>query len=250
MTLKDLTAPVSSADLDAHFRERGILFEQQPRIALGFGEGHPQYRFMEYALPGPGHVMGIFFEWHTEDFFSSPDGPHLAVGIRGPVEDDPHRGRGLAIGILASDAPDPADSEKRIRLFEGCPPAPGGPSYFIEDFSINEGTAPIPSWQMTDGKAMPELANGGVYRIDIHVSTGTTWAGIWQVMEDGRAYRPLGQASCCEGGPASQDGPPGPCPELPEDIGIGNAFIGTGFASPATKSFADNIYLAHWPETD
>ena len=119
---------VPARDLEAFFRQQGIRFERQPRLELGFGEGYPQYRFMEYPLPGPGQTMAICFEWHTADFFDSPDGPHLAVGIRGPIEEDPHRGRGLAIGILAGDTPDPADPHGRQPLFEGCPPFPGGPS--------------------------------------------------------------------------------------------------------------------------
>ena len=249
MTRSGPKTPIATQALASHFREQGVSFERQPRLELGFGAGRAQYRFMDYALPGPGFTMGIFFEWHTRDFFDAPHGPHLAVGIRGPLEEDPHRGRGLAIGILAGDTPDPADPNARQPLFEGCPPYPGGPSCFIEDFTINEGTAPIPTWQMTYGKDLPELGNEGIYRIDILVSTGNTKAAVWQVHR-GSEYRLIGQADCRDGGPASTHCPDAPCPELSEDAGIGNAFIGTGFASPVTRSFADNIYLAHWPESD
>lgn len=238
---------IPTQDLPAYFRRCGVAFERREAIHLGFGEGKPQYRFMEYALPGPGYSMGIFFEWHTGDFFDASGGPHLAVGIRGPLEEDPHRGRGLAIGILAGDTPDPADPNNRLPLFEGCPPYPGGPSYFIEDFTINEGTTPIPTWQMSYGKDLPQLANLGIYRIDIIVSSRNTEARIWQVLKDGR-FELIGQANCRDGGPASVAGSDAPCPELPEDRGVGNAFIGTGFASPITNSIADNIYLAHWPD--
>jgi hypothetical protein len=244
-----MNSPVPAAELPDYFRAREIHFERMPRIDLGFGADKPQYRFMRYALPGPGCAMGIFFEWHTRDFFDSPDGPHLAVAVRGPVEEDPHRGRGLAIGILAGDAPDPANPDGRVPLFDGCPPYPGGPSCFIEDFTINEGTAPIPTWQMTGGRELPALGNQGIYRIDIRVTTQNTRAGVWQVFDDGD-YRCLAQVDCRDGGPGSLAGSNAPCPELPEDSGVGNAFIGTGFASPETLSFADNIYLAHWPESD
>ena len=243
-----MASPVPTRELGRFLQEQGISYERRAAIGLGFGAGKPQYRLMEYPLPGPDCVMGIFFEWHTRDFFDWPDGPHLAVGLRGPVEDDPHRGRGLAIGILAGDMPDAEHPEERTSLFDGCPPWPGGPSYFIEDFSINEGVSPIEAWQMTRGMSLPELANDGVYRIDIQVSRRNTRARIWQVVEGGATYLPIGQADCHDGGPGSWAGTTGPCPELLEDRGIGNAFIGTGFASPDTRSVADSIYLAHWKD--
>ncbi len=246
MSSPDQPSPVPTADLAAYFQSRQIAFSKEGRLDLGFGRGRDQYHLFHYPAPAAEQSMGMFLEWHTEDFFDSPDGPHLAIGLRGPTTEDPHRGRGLALGILASRVIDPASPERMIPRFEGGPEPPGGPAFFIEDFSINEGTAPIQAWQMTRCKPARALQNDGVYRIDIHVSKGNAWAGIWQVSGTGGDYRLLGQSSCCEGGPASGVGPCGPCPEATGDIGVGNAFIGTGFANPLTRSWLGNIYIAHW----
>ena len=110
-------------------------------------------------------------------------GPHVAIGLRGPLEEDPHRGRGLAIGILASQMNNPADPDHPIPLFKGCPDPPGGPSFFIEDFTLNDGIAPISEWQLSPGQGLSRLQGHGIYRIDIHVSWGQVWAGVWKVTE-------------------------------------------------------------------
>jgi hypothetical protein len=248
--MKDLNMPepVPTACLAGHFREAGVPFVRHGRLDLGFGEAMPQYRFFEYALPGPGQTMGMFFEWHTADFFDAASGPHLAVGLRGPLQHDPHRGRGLAIGILASHAPDPAEPGRRLPLFAGCPEPPGGPAFFLEDFSINEGTAPVESWQLSCCKHAAKLRNDRCYRIDLHVSSDTAWAGVWLVEDSGAVYIPMGQTHCGECGPGAYADGSRPCPELPEDRGVGNAFIGTGFADPSNRSWIDNLYIAHWPE--
>jgi len=64
MTRSGPKTPIATQALASHFREQGVCVERQPRLELGFGEGRAQYRFMDYALPGPGFTMGIFFEWH------------------------------------------------------------------------------------------------------------------------------------------------------------------------------------------
>lgn len=249
MSATDFPQPVPASNLPRFFTDRGVAYSRYGRLQLGFGPAQPQYRFFDYSLPGPGQTMGIFLEWYTEDFFNSPHGPHLAVGLRGPLESDPHRGRGLAIGILASHAPDPSTPGHMLPLFAGCPEPPGGPAFFIEDFSINEGTAPVTSWQMSRCQNAENLGNAGTYRIDIHVSTLNVWTGIWKRQPDREAYLPVGQASCCDGSSGEPGGCAGPCPELPADTGMGNAFIGTGFADPDNRSYIDNIFIAHWPET-
>ena len=196
--------------------------------------------------------MGIFFEWHTEDFFAVDTGPHLAVGLRGPDKEDPHRGRGLAIGILASHRNNPDDPDHPTPLFEGCPGPPGGPSFFIEDFSGNDGIVPIRNWQLSPGQSLPSLQANHIYRIDIHVSSDSVWVGVWQVIErqtiggtSHRSYSFLAQSTCSEEAPAS-GGATRPCPQTTLDRGRGNAFIGTAFADPETSSRVDNIYIANW----
>ena len=133
-------------------------------------------------------------------------------------------------------------------LFRGCPDWPGGPSFFVEDFSLNDGVAPISEWQLSPGRQLPELLGKGIFRIDIHVSSDHVWAGVWKVTESAspggvRSYAFLDQVACSD----KQLGFAGlPCPEVQADRGQGNAFIGSGFADPETNSWVDDIYIAHW----
>ena len=244
---------VPTEDLASYFRSSGIAFTTVPHLSLGFGHGNDQYCLFPYPGPADDETMGIFFEWHTEDFFAVDTGPHLAIGLRGPVKKDPHRGRGLAIGILASHVSNPEDPEHPIQLFKGCPDPPGGPSFFIEDFTLNDGIAAINEWQLSLGQHLPRLQGNGVYRVDIHVSLGCVWAGVWEVTKtlsdvgtDERTYTFLGQTICSGGGPGYSGDPDSPCPEVALDQGQGNAFIGSGFAHPDTRSWVENIYIAHW----
>jgi hypothetical protein len=147
----------------------------------------------------------------------------------------------------------PEDPDQPIQLFKGCPDWPGGPSFFIEDFTINDGNAAKSEWQLSLGQHLPRLQGNGVYRIDIHVSLGCVWAGVWQVMKapsdigtDVRTYTFLGQTICSCDGPGYSGDPGSPCPEETLDRGQGNAFIGSGFADPDTRSWVENIYIAHW----
>ena len=244
---------VRTEDLPDWLATNALAYRQQDKLALGFGHGNQQYKLFHYPGPADDETMGIFCEWHTEDYFDVDTGPHIAIGLRGPVEKDPHRGRGLAIGILASEMPDPADPAKRIDMFTGCPPSPGGPAFFIEDFTINEGTAAIRDWQLSRGQALPLLVGHRVYRIDIHVSKGQVWAGVWMISETpsamgkiGRDYQFIGQTRCSPEMPACTRDAAAPGPEAALDKAIGNAFIGTGFSDPETLSWIDNIYIAHW----
>ena len=230
-----------------------MAYQHVGALNLGFGKGKDQYQLFDYPGPEDDETMGIFFEWHTGDYFDVDSSPHIAIGLRGPVKEDPHRGRGLAIGILASHMSDPEDPSATIPLFVGCPPPPGGPSFFIEDFTINEGIAPIEQWQFSPGQNLPELLGNRTYRIDIHVSKGQVWAGVWQrsnqiagESSDGAIYKFLGQTACTNDIAAYSGDPAQPCPEDKEDQGVGNAFIGTGFSDPETNSWIDNIYIAHW----
>lgn len=229
---------ISTVDLPAWLASNAIEWRRQEKLSLGFGQGNDQYRFLDYPGPADDETMGLFCEWHTEDYFEVESGPHVAIGLRGPRKDDPHRGRGLAIGILSGEA------------FEGCPPAPGGPSMFIEDFTINEGTAAARDWQLSRGLALPGLCGNRVYRLDIHVSPGQVWAGVWEVVTKAgirtNDYKFLGQTACSAVMPACSDELSFPCPEAEEDQGVGNAFIGTGFSDPHTRSWMDNIHIAHW----
>ncbi len=234
----------------------GIEFVAHKRLDLNFGHGNDQYRLYAYPGPAEDETMGIFFEWHTEDFFNVDSGPHLGIGMRGPVADAPHRGRGLAIGILASHMYDPQNPQHRVQLFSGCPGPPGGPSFFIEDFSRNDGLAPIKHWQLSRGKKLPLLRGHHTYRIDIHVSTNCVWAGVWQVTgnEDhvgtGKPhYTFMDQLICSQNAPGYSGNPDAPCPQVALDQGRGNAFIGTAFADPETSSWVDNVFIAHWKES-
>jgi len=243
---------VATGDLPSHFLSNGIRHTSHTPLNLNFGQGNDQYHLYSYPCPAPGETMGIFFEWHTEDFFAVETGPHLGVGLRGPVKEDPHRGRGLAIGILASHMNNPDDPEHPIPLFEGCPGPPGAPSFFIEDFSGNDGIAPIRDWQLSKGQPLPSLQGYHTYRIDIHVSADNVWVGIWQVTEHQntggtghRSYVFLAQATCSKEASAA-GGATSPCPQAILDRDRGNAFIGTAFADPETRSWVDNIFIANW----
>ena len=239
--------------LTSWFRSRDIAFTAVEPLALGFGQGRDQYRFYPYPAPRDDETMGVFCEWHTEDYFEVDSGPHIAIGMRGPVMHDPHRGRGLAIGILANRAIVPDDPDNPAPLFKGCPDPPGGPSFFIEDFTVCDGTTPVCDWQLSTGQCLPELTGHGVYRIDIHVSRNAVWAGVWQVKnspssgsEKTRTYTFLGQTVCPDP-ELEADAKPGlkGC-EVAADRGQGNAFIGTGFSDPQTRSRVENIFIAHW----
>lgn len=236
---------IATAELPSYFRSRGIAYCRCESTVLGFGKGKPQYRLYDYPGPADDETMGLFCEWHTADIFAVDTGPHIAIGLRGPVADDPHRGRGLAIGILASHLRDPANPDISSPLFRGCPDWPGGPSMFVEDFSLNDGVAPINDWQLSPGKHLPALLGNGSYRIDVHVSKAHVWAGVWQVHDNGgeRRYTYMDQVACSD----TRLGFSGsPCPEEAVDRGRGNAFIGAGFADPDNHSFVDNIHIAHW----
>jgi hypothetical protein len=241
---------VPTEELPSYFRSEGIAYKTLGSVNLGFGHGKDQYCLYDYPAPAGDETMGLFCEWHTEDYFDVDTGPHVAIGLRGPVKDDPHRGRGLAIGILANSVCLPDAPGQPVPLFDGCPDAPGGPSFFIEDFSGNDGAAPISDWQLCRGRHLPLLKGNGIYRIDIHVSKNHAWAGVWQVTETrsangsvSRVYEFMDQVACSDAGPGF-DG--SPCPEDPADNGRGNAFIGSGFSDPETRSRVNHIYMAHW----
>ena len=244
---------VPSEELASYFRSRDIAFVKVGRLDLGFGDGRDQYRFYDYPGPADDETMGLFCEWHTEDYFEVDSGPHVAIGMRGPVRDDPHRGRGLAIGILANCAPNPADPEHPFPLFKGCPEPPGGPAFFIEDFTICDGNTPVCDWQLSAGRRLPGLTGHGIYRIDIHVSRASVWAAVWKVTGKdagkggaGRSYEFLGETFCPDPAFGPAGGRAGWCCEDPLDGGRGNAFIGTGFSDPKTRSWVGNIHIAHW----
>ena len=83
----------------------------------------------------------------------------------------------------------------------------------------------------------------------MHVSREQVWAAVWMLSDnpddpDGATF--LAQTSGSAEMPASSGDPEAPCPELPDDRGVGNAFIGTGFSDPDTRSWIDHIYIAHW----
>jgi hypothetical protein len=197
--------------------------------------------------------MGLFCEWHTGNFFEVDSGPHLGIGLRGPVKEHPHRGRGLAVGILASQMGDPDNPDNVVPLFKGCPDWPGGPSFFLEDFTVNDGSTAIEKWQLSLGKHLPHLHGNGVYRIDIHVSWDKVWAGIWKV-EKTRSpeglltpdYAFMGQAFWPDEGTGVGAHFKSSYPEDINDRGHGNVFIGSGFADPENNARVDNIYIAHW----
>lgn len=247
---------VPTETLAAWFASSGITFSELESLELGFGHGVEQYRFYPYPAPADDETMGVFCEWHTEDYFEVDSGPHIAIGMRGPVVEDPHRGRGLALGILANRTANPNDPDHPIPLFQGCPDPPGGPAFFIEDFTVCDGKAPICQWQLSCGQALPALQGYGIYRIDIHVSRDSVWAGVWQVRtshsEDGqmtREYTFLAETCCPDTNAGSSKSLIGKGGEDVQDRGKGNAFIGTGFSEPKTRSRIENIFIAHWKNT-
>lgn len=247
MKTQERPALVRTEDLPAYFEANGIAFSALGELSLGFGHGNDQYRLYTYPGPADDETMALFCEWHTEDFFAVDSGPHVAIGLRGPVTEDPHRGRGLAIGILAGDMPCTDDPGVTLPLFKGCPGWPGGPAFFVEDFSLNDGVAPVSAWQLSPGRPLPELQGNGIYRIDIHVSKDRVWAGVWKVTggspAGSRNYMFLDQVACSDVGFGFNGSA---CPEDPADRGRGNAFIGSGFTDPETRSRVENIYIAHW----
>lgn len=244
---------VPTEELASYFSSSGIAYKAVEPLKLGFGEDRNQYRLYSYPGPADDETMAVFCEWHTEDYFEVDSGPHVAIGMRGPVEHDPHRGRGLAIGILANGTINPDNPDRPIPLFKGCPDPPGGPSLFIEDFTICDGNTPISEWQLSAGRHLPQLQGNGIYRIDIHVSRDSVWAGVWQVTinqsPDGeicRDYTFLEETYCPDTESGFAETIKGKGCEGALDRGRGNAFIGTGFSDPHTRSRVENIYIAHW----
>lgn len=233
---------VPAESLPAWLAERNIPHVAVGRLDLGFGAGQPQYALFPYAAPRPEESMGLFFEWHTEDFFDAPENAHLAVGLRGPRPDDPHRGRGLALGMLA------CRTRRRdgdiVPLFSGCPEPPGGPAVFLEEFTVNDGRSAISNWQLTECRPVPALRGGGVYRVDLHVSRTAVWAAVWE--RRGDDHRFLVQTSTVLDPPRAAGEDPPSSAEHPSDRGWGNVFIGNGFARPDNRSFVDRIVIAHW----
>jgi hypothetical protein len=222
---------VPAEHLTGWLRARGIACRGLPRLRVGFGTGRAQYRLERYPDPGPDGVLAMVFEWHTADFFCSPQAAHLAAGLCGPLPEDPHRGRGLALGMLCNRGPGPDGAP--TTLFRGCPDPPGGPAMFIEDFTINEGTRPAADWQLSDCVRLPELAGDGVYRVEIQVSVSAVWAGVWRRAGAGNPdYRWLGETA--SRGLAAEPG------------ARANAFIGQGFAREDNHSWIDHWTLAHW----
>jgi len=244
---------VPTEELASYFASSGISYTAVEPLKLGFGEDRKQYQFYSYPGPADDETMAVFCEWHTEDYFEVDSGPHVAIGMRGPVEHDPHRGRGLAIGILANQVINPDDPDQPVPLFMGCPDPPGGPSLFIEDFTICDGSTPVSEWQLSAGRHLPQLQGNCIYRIDIHVSRDSVWAGVWQVAPsqspDGgihRDYTFLEETYCPGMEPGFAESTKGKGCEDALDKGRGNAFIGTGFSDPNTRSRVENIYIAHW----
>ncbi len=253
--MKNRTPPrlVPTEKLASYFSSRGIAHITAETLELGFGHGNDQYRLYPYPAPSDDETMGVFCEWHTEDYFEVDSGPHIAIGMRGPLEDDPHRGRGLAIGILANSAINVDNEGHRVPLFIGCPDPPGGPSFFIEDFTVCDGTTPISEWQLSVGQHLPDLSGHGIYRIDVHVARDCVWAGVWKVnlnrSGDGdpvREYSFLGETYCPDPTPGLPAHLAGMACEDRQDRGVGNAFIGTGFSDPQSRSRVENIFIAHW----
>lgn len=224
-------SPVPAGELSDWLTRHGIAHRRLPSLALGFGAGQAQYRLETYPDPGADGVVAMVFEWHTRDFFEAPQAAHIAAGLCGPLPEDPHRGRGLAIGVLSNRGSAPDGTS--IDLFQGCPDPPGGPSMFIEDFTINEGTRPPVEWQLSEGVLLPDLAGHRVYQVEIQVSRSAVWAGVWH--RDPAAvngYRWLGETGCTG---------------LPPEPGARvNAFIGQGWARDNNDSRIEHWTLCHW----
>ena len=244
---------IPTGELESYFRSNKIAYAALEPLSLGFGHGNKQYMFYSYPTLAPDKTMGMFCEWHTEDFFEVDTGPHIAIGLRGPEKEKPHEGRGLAMGILANQVSNPEDPDNPIQLFRGCPDPPGGPSFFIEDFTRNDGNSPIRDWQLSLGKELPQLKGNSIYRIDVQVSFDQVWVGIWQVIRSRsinsdvlQNYVLLGHAGYPDEGSGFHVGHNSSYQGINPDQGSGNAFIGSGFADPETRSWVDNIYISHW----
>lgn len=238
---------IPAADLAGYFRQQRIPFAEYPPLELGFGHGRDQYRLYDFKLPYEHVTMGLFFEWHTADFFDAPQNAHLAIGLRGPLAADPHRGRGLALGMLASETRDAAG--RTIPLFCGCAPPPGGPAMFIEEFTINDGRRPIPEWQLSHAQHLPALRGNAVFRVDIHASPTSVWAGIWERTgnDDQHDYRFMATTGTHLHPPLTPGGHPHPASGVhEEDREVGNAFIGNGFARPDNCSIIKQLHIAYW----
>ena len=253
--IKNRTPPrlVPTEKLVSYFSSRGITYTAVEDLELGPGPGNDLYSLYPYPGPSDDETMGVFCEWHTENYFGVDTGPHVAIGMRGPVEQDPHRGRGLAIGILANSSINSDAPHQPVPLFKGCPDPPGGPSFFIEDFTVCDGKTPISEWQLSVGQCLPDLRGHGIYRIDVHVSRDCVWAGIWKVnvnqSDDGesvREYTFLGETFCPDTASGLAADLVGKGCEVNDDRGVGNAFIGTGFSDPQTRPRVENIFIAHW----
>jgi hypothetical protein len=235
--------PIPLEEMAGWFRRRSIPFLDAGALNLGFGEGQPQYRLYDYPGPQDEETMGMFLEWSTADYFDVPHGAHLALGMRGPVPEDPHRGRGLAIGMFSNrtTAPDGSD----VELFAGAPEPPGGPGMFLEEFTVNDGHRPIHEWQLSRCRDLPALVGHRTYRIDLFVSRNAVWTNVWEVLSD-RSHRFLDHTNCGLH-PPRDDRPAPSCAEDPGDRGVGNAFVGNGFAAPDNRSRIEALFIAHWP---
>lgn len=235
---------IPTAALAGFFHQRHIAHRQYPRLALGFGVGRPQYQLFNYALPSDQCTMGLFFEWHTADYFDAPANAHLAVGCRGPLASDPHRGRGLALGMLSNAATN--EHGQAVPLFSGCADPPGGPALFLEEFTVNDGHHAINDWQLSEALQLPRLRGDAVFRVDLLVTRTGVEASVWE--RQGQRYDWLGHRSTGLHPPAGRGVGPHPHAGLhEEDQGVGNAFIGNGFAREDNRSIIDSLFIAHWP---
>ena len=76
---------IPTPELQSFFAAYGISYQHVGALNLGFGEGKDQYQLFNYPGPEDDETMGIFFEWHTGNYFDVDTGPHIAIGLRGPV---------------------------------------------------------------------------------------------------------------------------------------------------------------------
>mgnify|MGYP000579687581 CR=1 FL=1 len=60
---------VTTENLSSYFRSRGIAFKEMGSLRLGFGRGRDQFCLYNYPAPADDETMGVFCEWHTEDYF-------------------------------------------------------------------------------------------------------------------------------------------------------------------------------------